>query len=146
MISDYKVKIKGKTFPVFRSPVTAKQIQELMLSGKNEIFFIHDNKSGKVQKYDFSSKLPKNHKIDLSIGYDTILKAGFTAIFAFYAYKAITYKPLKGWKQSNDKWLKEQAEKLKNSKVVKSPGETTVSNPRANITKDPKGWVIEEIN
>ena len=80
MNPSYQVRIKGKTFPVFRSPVTDKQIQELMLSGKTEVFFIHDSKSGKIKKYDFSSKLPQNKKIDLNIGYDTILKACFTVV------------------------------------------------------------------
>ena len=146
MKSSYQVRIKGKTYPVFRSPVTDKQIQELMLSGKTDIFFIHDNKSGKVKKYDFSSKLPKNQMIDLSIGYNTILKAGITAIIGFYVYKAITYKPLKGWKEKNDEWLKTQALKVKESKVVRSPGVSTASEPSGNISESPNGWTIEALD
>jgi len=145
MNPNYKVRIKGKSFPVFRSPVTDKQIQELMLSGKTKVFFIHDNKSGKIKKYDFSNKLPQNKKIDLNIGYDTILKACFTAIMGFYVYKAVTYKPLNNWKAKNDEWLKKYNEKLRSEKVVKSPGVSTASESGANISESPNGWVIEEL-
>jgi hypothetical protein len=63
----------------------------------------------------------------------------------FYVYKAITYKPLKGWKAKNDEWLKNYNEKIRSSKVVKSPGESTASDPGANISESPNGWTIEEL-
>ena len=145
MNPSYQVRIKGKKYPVFRSPVSDSQIKELLLSGKHDIFYIHDNKSGKIKKYDFRHKLPENKKIDLNIGYDTILKACFAAVMGFYVYKAITYKPLKGWKAKNDEWLKNYNEKLRKSKVVKSPVEPTASDPQANVSESPNGWVIEEL-
>lgn len=135
MNPNYYIKFKGMKYPVYRSPVSEEQIKELLITSKYKKFYIHDQKTGKVKLYNFSNKLPKINNIDLSIGYNTILKMGLGVVVSYWAYKLITYRPFKDVKKpfSYKEWLADYNKKLKEEKKVKSS--TSTSN----------GWVIEEI-
>tara|TARA_E500000081_G_scaffold155086_1_gene194337 strand:- start:2839 stop:3258 length:420 start_codon:yes stop_codon:yes gene_type:complete len=128
------IKIDGRLYPVFRSPVTEDMIQECLVSGKSNIFFIHDMKSGKMKKYDFTGKMPTRQTIDFNMSYSSILKVGFGVVVATYVYKVLTFKPFSDFKRKNAEWLKELEKKKKAKK--QSPVDTSGVMPN--------GWVIEE--
>lgn len=130
----YFIKINKKKYPVFRTPVSEDQLQKLLINGKYPIFYIHDMKSNKIKKYDFSGNLPKRQSIEFDISYSTIAKGVFTGVLCVWAYRLLNAKPLARFKGIS---YKEMIKNDKKKKKVESPN---------NVSKSSNGWVIEEIN
>jgi len=137
---DYKIKIKGEVFPVFRTPVSDDQLHNLLLEGKTNKFYVHDMKTNKLKVYDFNNKLPMRQDLNIDLSYGTISKLFFVGILSFYSYRMLKWKPLKTSKEKNKEFLDNLYKKYPKKETAKSPEK------KDNVSSSPNGWIIEEMN
>jgi len=151
MKPDAYYKLNGKKYPVFKTPIEKKVINEILLNDIGE-FIVYDN--GKIKAYNTYNNLPQ--QFNLFEGFPTlsttmILKLGLLSVVGIWVYRLGRFSPnLNPFKVDKD-YVEKMREKYKDLNQKKyngtkvSVGEKENAEGKTSATL-PNGWVIENPN
>lgn len=143
-------KINGKKYPVFKTPLERKVLNDLILNDIG-VFILNDN--GKLKAYNTQSNLPEQFNLFdklPSLTTTTILKMGLFSVLGIWVYRLGRFTPnLNPFKVDKD-YVEKMRKKYKDLNSLKYKGtrkeSTKGENKEAEFKSSatlPNGWTIE---
>lgn len=92
---DYRIKLGRTKLPVFKTPFTYQDYQNLLLNEKVTRFGIHNQKTGKLKVFDFEqNRVPRiNQLFKTDIGFFNGVKLIGLVVVGWYGYKVLRWRP-----------------------------------------------------
>ncbi len=143
-------KINGKKYPVFKTPLEKKVLNDLILNDIG-VFILNDN--GKLKAYNTQSNLPKQFNLFdklPSLTTTAILKIGLVSVLGIWVYRLGRFTPnLNPFKVDKD-YVERMRKKYKdlNSLKYKGTRKSGTGEMKSNAEGEtsatlPNGWTIE---